>query len=361
MQKAFGFSGWTVLGFVRSACTLALVLIVAHLLVLGLTLSGLPAFGVGRHEVYQIFSGGRPALNMLGSPVRHFRIVPSRKLMFCDISKNANQAFSSLLCSLLRNDQQPRWVRRIAAELRTYDDFEQGCTWTATSARAVGLTEAQVLDAFSDREWTSAVFVRDPLERFLSGYRSKCEPGHDPDREVCFYCFGNRDATFAEAVAVINNTLGDAIWKQVKPHSWDGTAEDHFRLQSSFCNGLVGQGGFDAYYLLTRETARRDVADMLARAGVTDPAAAALDFEYHFPKPKDTDLLSSHLYGGGVHATGASSAPIRDQYFSSPALVAAVLRHYAPDYRNIPGLQVPRWAVEKVGTAFVRELGLEAD
>lgn len=40
--------------------------------------------------------------------------------------------------------------------------------------------------------WTSAVFVRDPLERFLSGWFSKCTPGHDLDREVCTALFGDK-------------------------------------------------------------------------------------------------------------------------------------------------------------------------
>ena len=55
----------------------------------------------------------------------------------------------------------------------------------------------------SGEDWTSAVFVRDPLERFLSGYISKCTDNHDPDRYICARVFGARDASFARAVAVM--------------------------------------------------------------------------------------------------------------------------------------------------------------
>merc|ERR1719473_958849 len=68
--------------------------------------------------------------------------------------------------------------------------------------------------------WTSAVFVRDPLERFLSGWLSKCTDGHDLDREVCTQMFGAPDASFARAVEVIGAMEGDLP---------GGLAQDHFR------------------------------------------------------------------------------------------------------------------------------------
>jgi hypothetical protein len=312
---------------------------------------------------------------MQSSSVNFFRVVPDRKLLFCDISKNANQAFSDLLCSLMRASEQPEWKRRLASQLRTWDDFEQGCTWISTNPASVGLTEDDTWAAFDHQlpGWTSAVFVRDPLDRFLSGYRSKCEPGHDPDRHVCGYVFGANDASFEEAVRVINATDGDLK---------SGTAEDHFRLQSAFCHGAVGEGRFDVYYLLDRTTSRRDVADMLKRVGVDDPSAASAAFNYHFPsqpppppsgklpvpatggQPQDPHLPTAgteaaaettsapkHIYGGGEHVTNSGGVSARTKYYSNPALVAAVLRHCKQRAAQIASPHPPtanaRW--EKLG------------
>ena len=322
-----------------------------------------------RTQLYWYFSGGsHGAIPMQTSSVNFFRVVPDRKLLFCDIAKNANQAFSDLLCSLMRASEQPAWKRSLAAQLRTWDDFEQGCTWISTNPASVGLSEADTWAAFDHQlpGWTSAVFLRDPLERFLSGYRSKCEPGHDPDRHVCGYVFGSNDAPFEQAVRVINATDGDLK---------RGTAEDHFRLQSAFCDGAVGEGRFDVYYLLDRATSREDVADMLKRVGVDAPSAATAAFDYHFPSktpsppsavlPMARESLAwtstqsgsapawpssqtsgdakihaagtvsasaarstrKHIYGGGEHVTNSGDASSRMKYYSDPSLVAAVLRH----------------------------------
>jgi hypothetical protein len=171
--------------------------------------------------------------------------------------------------------------------------------------------------------------------------------------QVCTKVFGSSDASLAHAVAVINATVGD-----VGP----GLAEDHFRLQSAFCSGAVGSQGFDRYYLLDSATSRANVADMLSAVGITEPAEATAAFDYHF-KPPPRQLTASKRADVGVdgplfaHATGAHT--LVEQYFSDPALVKAVLHHYAVDYRNLAQvLRVPPWAAEAVGEAYLRQLGL---
>ena len=167
--------------------------------------------------------------------------------------------------------------------------------------------------------------------------------------QVCTKVFGSPDASLAHAVAVINATVGD-----VGP----GLAEDHFRLQSAFCRGAVGSQGFDRYYLLDSATSRANVADMLSAVGITKPAESTAAFDYHFKQltaSKSADVgVDGPLF---AHATGAHT--LVEQYFSDPALVKAVLHHYAVDYRNLAQvLRVPPWAAEAVGEAYLRQLGL---
>jgi hypothetical protein len=113
------------------------------------------------------------------------RIVPERKLLFCAIEKNANTAFEDLLCSLTY-EHYPSWVRWVFSTWRTWANFELQCFWGATFPPNQGVSLSAAYAALRHEEpgWVSAVFVRDPLERFLSGWLSKCTNDHDLDREV---------------------------------------------------------------------------------------------------------------------------------------------------------------------------------
>ena len=113
------------------------------------------------------------------------RIVPERKLLFCAIEKNANTAFEDLLCSLTY-EHYPSWVRWVFSTWRTWANFELQCFWGATFPPNQGVSLSAAYAALRHEEpgWISAVFVRDPLERFLSGWLSKCTNDHDLDREV---------------------------------------------------------------------------------------------------------------------------------------------------------------------------------
>lgn len=311
-----------------------------------------------------------PRLHKTSHALSKIRVVPNHRLIFCAIEKNANTAFEDLLCSL-SHASDPWWLRWlttgwVAAAWRTWADFELPCMWAATHPDNQGLDGRTTWNAFyhkqqfsddqASEEWISAVFIRDPLERFLSGWLSKCTPGHDLDREVCTQLFGAPDASFARAVEVISSIEGDVP---------DGLSEDHFRLQSVFCNGTVGRGEFDYYFLLDRATSRQQVAQMLAAVGINNPSDATRAFDYHFPPPPPEDTAEHSqkprpgcVEGGGSfdHVTDASRR--LTAYYSSPELVRGVLRHYAVDYRSLPGLRVPEWAVRLVGEEYVRSLWL---
>lgn len=299
-----------------------------------------------------------PIVRTLG--YQHFHVVASRKLIFCAIEKNANSAFDDLLCSLSHAPAesgvlQPlrRWL---AVHLRTWADFELGCAWMSTYFAYQGLGIAQLSRAMrhlDEREgepgWHSFVFVRDPLERFLSGYLSKCVPGHDVDHDVCEEVFGAYPISFAAAVAVVNAS-GDRF--ALVP----GRPNNHFRLQSTFCNGSVGRAEFDHTIKLERATSRQRVAEMLRAVGVHNPSRQVPAFDYHFPA-----IATAGKAGGGTfdHITHAEQQ--RARYLSDPAHVLVLLKHYAPDYRKLPGVSLPRWAIEKVGAERVRQLGLPAN
>ena len=280
----------------RGLCTCALGTLLLCCVLAALVAAPTALFVAFHNYSFWIIHAGRH------SSASGFRISPAQRLLFCSIEKNANSAFSDLLCSMNHagGAGTTSWWQRLAARVRTTDDFELGCTWVSANAHNVGMSDDAVWRAFRHEthdRWLSAVFVRDPLERFLSGYLSKCTPHHDPDRYICKRIFGARNASFVHAVGVMAHA--GATGRDLPA----GTPGDHFRRQSSFCNGAVGSGGFDAMYVLHRSTSRRDVLEMLRRVGITDASAAVPSFEHHFPPPGET--LSSP-YKGGDHTTGAA-------------------------------------------------------
>lgn len=289
------------------------------------------------------------------SAMSDFRVVPSHRLIFCRIDKNANTAFADLLCSL-SHESQPSWLRWIATHWRTWADFELGCTWSSTHPMRQGMSEKRFWSAFQHEEpgWTSAAFVRDPLDRFLSGYLSKCTPDHDLDHEICVEVFGDFPVSFAHAVAVLNATDADFA---------PGWATNHFRRQSSFCDGAIADGRIDHTYVLDRTTSRRDMLAVLARAGVSAEMAvdAVPALDYHFPplqQRPQTAQEQAETVGPFEHSTHAEKQ--RESYFSDPAHVRLLLRHFAPDYHILP-IPVPPWAAEVVGEDYVRSLGLSVE
>ena len=115
----------------------------------------------------------------------HLLVVPSHKLLLCRIEKVANSVLSSLMCSLNKGHvpgaEQPH-RQKIGDGLF---DFEDGCDWHTAEALNMHMSIAELKDALTpgalSQPFTKVVFYREPLERFLSGYLSKCTAGRDPE------------------------------------------------------------------------------------------------------------------------------------------------------------------------------------
>ena len=100
--------------------------------------------------------------------------------------------------------------------------------WFSNTPAKHGLTKNDVADLLVDPTWYKATFYREPLSRFLSGYRSKCEPGHDRDTKHCLKEFGSKRASFPEAasaLAQLDKTIVDKA--QV--------VDVHWQRQARFC------------------------------------------------------------------------------------------------------------------------------
>ena len=115
-------------------------------------------------------------------------------------------------------------LKRILAEVLG-QEFE----WYPANPSKVGLS----LEAFKDRlgdasnSWRKLVVYRDPMERFLSAYRSKCLLGDRDGEKHCHQVFKLNESQ----ISILNVANRLAQYGHYNPH---------WATQSSFCGGTVG-------------------------------------------------------------------------------------------------------------------------
>jgi len=145
----------------------------------------------------------------------HFLIVPKHRFLFCSIDKVASAQFYHALSEIIEIKE--------STLLSSCRGLAAGC---------LGYSPEFLLEKLQDSSWHKAVFVRDPFERLVSGYQSKCLQGHDSDRDHCFIDFGG-DAehvpSFERIVEVLANFRDDSNGPKLNQH-WE--------RQTKFCGGL---------------------------------------------------------------------------------------------------------------------------
>lgn len=173
----------------------------------------------------------------------HFAVDRKHKLIFCWIEKDGTLSFTTMMDTLVNGfgpHPSPYWEARNLAHL-SKDELES---------------------TLADQTWHKAVFYRDPLHRFVSAFRSKCEVHDEDGKEQCLDEFNKFPITFAEAVRIKTNAPGN---------------NRHWEKQSRFCGGLHQTVGFyNTVALLDRATVRAEVEKMLKTVGVDETTIAGL-------------------------------------------------------------------------------------
>lgn len=154
---------------------------------------------------------------------------------------------------------------------------------------------------FADPTWKKAIFYRDPMTRFLSGFSDKCKT--EPMR--CKNVFGSSDISFFEAAERL---------KHIDPDIKDG----HFRSMTRHCGGLDSSlshydfvGDLDA-----KGGSRELVREMLRGFELTED-----QFDKVYP---NSDM---------GHETG-SAGKVVQFYGGRPETIAAVVDFYFEDYET---------------------------
>jgi len=276
--------------------------------------------------------------------LHNFFIDPKRKMLICATEKVGMQMFADLMCSIGKwhsPEDSPKTVMD-----RDQFEWEEGCDWhnaQACDPRSHNMNATMIEELLARPDWHKAMFYRDPLDRFLSGYKSKCEDGHDPDRWICEQVFGEQDATFDRAIATA------ASWDNTKALP-PGKAFDHFRMQSDMCMGTLKRPNDFYDHVAKLETGSEDtreaVAGWMRSAGISDPEKEPA-FRKHFPIEAVAQRSNAVLVAP-EHMTHSDES--RGAYYRSAMHVASIVHQYLPDY-EVFNLTVPAWAAAVLAKA----------
>ena len=242
-----------------------------------------------------------------------FAVVPEHKLIFCRIHKAGSAALNSLLPSI-----SPIPIR-------------ENPSWTYYQASDYNLHAEDITRILRDSNWLKVLIYRDPLERFLSAYRSKCELFHD---NVCDSVFHNRRPTFAQAIRRI------ILNEDVRPDS-------HFLSQSSVCNLRVTMPYFTERFILDTSTAYENFVNVLNKAHIEITPKVNLSLYKNFPPPGVESMI-------GAHATHSSNDSTLLSYYDHDCFIRLMVHHYREDYWVLK-LPYPDWTIGALERVTVGE------
>ncbi len=191
-----------------------------------------------------------------------------------------------------------------------------------------------------------AVFLRDPLERFLSGFLDKCVRRRDIyDHCEPSFLFAkpnpnNNNKSDIEMQSPIKNMLWDTrrtfqAYVDTFPLTWN----THFFPQSFFCGGLHKTIGNYDFVGNMGETFYTDLDAMQKRyPGLGTGMESVFKLSQKLSSGKG---MKGKFKNKGVETEAASQ--VLDYY--TPHTVRRVLEYYAIDYVSL-GLPIPKWAEE---------------
>lgn len=233
------------------------------------------------------------------------------KFAFCLIEKNANSAWGTILNKLERFNLDAG-----------YNDKLVQNSFSPEAAEEV----------FKNPSATRAVFVRDPLERFLSAFLDKCLSGtcvNDPS-DFCYMRKPEQRGSgipFSQAVE----------WMQTQNTSdW---MEGHWNLQSHHCELNSRLNEYTVLGIMKKETLARNAACLLEGAGLG------------FLNVKSSDDSAPAFWQASDHAGATSETSELLKAFYTREAAEAVYNKLKEDY-EVFKLPRPSWIDQAHGKFF---------
>ena len=242
-----------------------------------------------------------------------FAVVPEYNLLFCRIHKAGSSALNHLLPAIAP------------------PPYPNHPTWTHYQASDYGLIASDMSRIIQDSSWMKVVIYRDPLEKFLSAYRSKCE---DFDNDgVCETVFNNHRPAFPEAIRRL-------FFKE------DVYPDSHFAPQASICNLRRTLPYFDERFVLDPSTSYATILRILEDAKIPMTESLTKKLDAIFPPP-GSESSSHHNTHSADHSTLLG-------YYSHDCFIKLMVHYYQEDYTLLE-LPYPDWAIPAIERVTLSE------
>eukprot|EP00928_Gymnodinium_smaydae_P047917 TRINITY_DN31_c2_g1_i1.p1 TRINITY_DN31_c2_g1~~TRINITY_DN31_c2_g1_i1.p1 ORF type:complete len:316 (-),score=47.11 TRINITY_DN31_c2_g1_i1:60-1007(-) len=228
----------------------------------------------------------------------HFLVVPQKKVAICWINKNGCTQFQALFNAL--ND---------AGSNNTRIDSS---TRYNSCAFSMGIDASQIS---RENGWFMGVFFRDPLTRFLSAYKDKCECGgsrhfcpiDDAPPDLKHRSVQDKRAAFEKTVRSLQHERAITFREN-----------SHFIPQHSFCGGfklpVTEQYDYVGYLSEDYAQVREEVKDMLSKGGVEWTSRLDNIFPSSAPDDKHNTGAAQSL---AMYYANASIAKIVEDFYES--------------------------------------------
>lgn len=229
-------------------------------------------------------------------------VSPEHNFAFCLIEKNACTGFTVILDSLLRGNMSANLdlanVYQVSA--RSQEKFG-----------ALGMEQV-----FSNPQATRAVFVRDPLARFVSAFLNKCWPIR---RDNCIM--------FKEGM-VFRDAVNYALTNQI--------TNGHWSPQAHHCDLYKRINEYNVVGLISHETLSRDASCLFEK---TDLSSFNTEFR---PGQEHLNSIPNSL------TAGVSEESILKRFFT-PQAARDLIKRFDIDYETFHFSKEPAWIAEATG------------
>jgi len=234
-------------------------------------------------------------------------IVPDKKLAFCYIEKNACTQFNRMMNALngmSSSDEIPFWKSNSEGKFRRYFKWLEAGEHNISKASG----------------WKLGIFLREPAERFLSAWLSKCDAWEYGGID----CLGPKvqDLPLNEKVEAFEKVVREVLPKYMASAQADGYFNAHYDPQSMFCGGRpLSEYDFVGELSGSPAHIQQQVVDMLKRDAGLNESDPLMDF----PRV----LFPSKSTAG--HGTGSTN--LMKQFYRNPEIYKRVTELYGADYR----------------------------
>mmetsp|Transcript_99923 Transcript_99923/g.282827 ORF Transcript_99923/g.282827 Transcript_99923/m.282827 type:complete len:550 (+) Transcript_99923:100-1749(+) len=243
------------------------------------------------------FAGPMPSPNW----ENRMLIAKKNKFAFCYIEKNACTQFNFLMNGLNgmpTRDRIPFWKSNSDGVYKEY-------LKTQNVSRADG--------------WSMSIFVREPTERFLSAWLSKCDAWEYGGID----CLGPRvtDLTISQKVELFEKTVVELLPTYMAKSRENGGVNAHYDPQHSFCGGRkLSEYNFVGVLAGSPDNIHRQVKHMLQDHARVSPRAKIMHLsDQLFP----TTSKAGH---------GTNTVNLMKAFYRNRTILQMVMEQFAADY-----------------------------